>query len=56
MQEVKATLQDMLSQLKKSALDEEDEEQEDEEQFHGVEDGETLEVEEDNYFSDSWEI
>ncbi|XP_036429495.1 disrupted in schizophrenia 1 protein isoform X1 [Colossoma macropomum] len=55
-QEVKATLQDMLSQLKKSAFDEEEEEQEDEEQFHDVEDGETLEVEEDNYFSDSWEI
>ncbi|KAL7877261.1 hypothetical protein SRHO_G00039040 [Serrasalmus rhombeus] len=55
-QEVKATLQDMLAQLKKSTFDEEEEEQEDKEQFHDVEDGETLEVEEDNYFSDSWEI
>uniref|UniRef100_A0A3B4EAN2 DISC1 scaffold protein n=1 Tax=Pygocentrus nattereri TaxID=42514 RepID=A0A3B4EAN2_PYGNA len=55
-QEVKATLQDMLAQLKKSSFDEEEEEQEDKEQFHDVEDGETLEVEEDNYFSDSWEI
>lgn len=48
-QEVKATLQTMLSQLK------EEEDEEDEDKFSDEEE-EQVEDEEEHYFSDSWEI
>ncbi|XP_030628127.1 disrupted in schizophrenia 1 protein [Chanos chanos] len=54
-QEVKATLQTMLSQLKEEDEDQKKEDEE-EEQYHDTEEGAEQELEEDLYFSDSWEI